>query len=45
MFLWSLNYWPAAGQYSEMAKYSLVRWNWSPRPAYLAVKEMEKTGN
>jgi hypothetical protein len=45
MFLWSLNYWPAAGRYSEMAKYSLVRWNWSPRPAYLAVKEMAKAGN
>jgi hypothetical protein len=42
MFLWSLNYWPAAGKHSEMAKYSIVRWNWAPRPAYEAVKAMEK---
>jgi hypothetical protein len=45
MLLWSLNYWPVTGKHSEMAKYSILRWDWTPRPAYLAVKEMEKTGN
>jgi hypothetical protein len=42
MFLWNLNYWSAAGPESEMAKYSLLRADWSPRPAYLAVRDTAK---
>ena len=45
MFLWSLNYWPAAGGHSEMAKYGIVRRDCTLRPAYLAVKEMMKAGD
>ena len=40
MVLWNLNYWSAAGPESEMAKYSIVRGDWSPRPAYAALKGM-----
>jgi hypothetical protein len=42
MTLWNLNFWPAAGTYSEMSKYSIVRYDWSPRPAYSALKHMPK---
>ena len=42
MFLWNLNFWPAAGAYNEMAKYGIVRGDWSPRPAYLALKSALK---
>jgi len=42
MVLWNLNYWTAAGPESEMAKYSIVRGDWSPRPAYAALKGMAK---
>jgi len=42
MFLWNLNFWPTVGPESEMAKYSIVRGDWSPRPAYVALKEMAK---
>jgi uncharacterized repeat protein (TIGR01451 family) len=42
MLLWNLNYWAAAGPYSEMAKYSLLRADWSPRQAYVAVRDMPK---
>jgi hypothetical protein len=42
MFLWNLNSWPVAGPYNEMAKYSIVREDWSPRPAYVALKQMPK---
>jgi polysaccharide biosynthesis protein PslG len=42
MFLWNLNFWPAAGPYNETAKYSIVRGDWSPRPAYAALKQMPK---
>jgi uncharacterized protein YraI len=42
MFLWNLNFWPAAGAQNEMAKYGIVRGDWSPRPAYIALKNMPK---
>ncbi len=42
MFLWNLNFWPAVGAENEMAKYSIVRGDWSPRPAYTALKNMPK---
>ena len=42
MVLWNLNYWSAAGPWSEMAKYSIVRGDWSPRPAYSALRDMAK---
>jgi len=42
MFLWNLNFWPAAGAENEMAKYSIVRGDWSPRPAYTALRNMPK---
>jgi len=42
MFLWNLNFWPVAGAENEMAKYSIVRGDWSPRPAYTALKNMPK---
>ncbi|MBL7200050.1 MAG: PKD domain-containing protein [Anaerolineae bacterium] len=42
MTLWNLNFWPVAGTYSEMSKYSIVRYDWSPRPAYSALKHMPK---
>jgi hypothetical protein len=42
MFLWNLNYWSAAGPYSEMSKYSILRGNWTPRPVYEAYRDMEK---
>jgi hypothetical protein len=43
LFLWNLNYWSAAGPYSEMSKYSILRADWSPRPAYIAVRDMDKS--
>ena len=42
MFLWNLNFWPTTGPENEMAKYGIVRGNWSPRPAYTALKNMPK---
>jgi hypothetical protein len=42
MVLWNLNLWPVAGPESEMSKYSIVRGNWSPRPAYVALRDMPK---
>ena len=42
MFLWNLNFWPAAGAENEMAKYGIVRGDWSPRPAFTALKNMPK---
>jgi hypothetical protein len=42
MFLWNLNFWPAAGAQNEMAKYGIVRGDWSPRPAYIALRNMPK---
>jgi LysM repeat protein len=42
MFLWNLNFWPVSGAANEMAKYGIVRGDWSPRPAYVALKNMAK---
>jgi hypothetical protein len=42
MFLWNLNFWPTTGPQNEMAKYGIVRGDWSPRPAYIALKNMPK---
>jgi hypothetical protein len=41
-FLWNLNFWPVVGAENEMAKFSIVRDNWSPRPAYHALKDIPK---
>jgi hypothetical protein len=42
MFLWNLNFWPTTGPENEMAKYGIVRGDWAPRPAYVALKDMSK---
>jgi spore germination protein YaaH len=42
MFLWNLNFWPVAGAENEMAKYGIVRGDWSARPAFTALKNMPK---
>ncbi len=42
MFLWNLNFWPTVGAENEMAKYGIVRGDWSPRPAYIALQNMPK---
>ncbi len=42
MFLWNLNFWPTTGPENEMAKYGILRGDWSPRPAYTALKNMPK---
>jgi hypothetical protein len=40
--LWNLNFWPVVGPENEMAKFSVVRGDWSPRPAYTAIKAMPR---
>jgi len=42
MFLWNLNYWPVSGAHDEKAKFGIVRGDWSPRPAYIALRDMPK---
>ena len=42
MFLWNLNFAPVAGNADEKAAFGLVRSDWSPRPAYEALKNMGK---
>ncbi len=42
MFLWNLNFWSVVGAENEMAKYSIVRGDLSPRPAYIALRDMPK---
>ena len=42
LFLWNLNMWPEAGAENEMAKFGIVRGDWSHRPAYTALKAMPK---
>jgi hypothetical protein len=42
LFLWNLNYWPVAGSEYAWAKYSILRGDGSPRPAYTAMQEMLK---
>jgi hypothetical protein len=39
LFVHNLNAWSASGPENEMAKYSIVRSDWSPRPAYIALKK------
>jgi LysM repeat protein len=42
MFVWNLNFAPVAGPADEKAAFSLVRADWSPRPAYEALRAMAK---
>jgi LysM repeat protein len=42
MFVWNLNFAPVSGPADEKAAFSLVRADWSPRPAYDALKNMGK---
>jgi LysM repeat protein len=42
MFVWNLNFAPVAGPGDEKAAFSLVRSDWSPRPAYQALASMPK---
>jgi hypothetical protein len=42
MFLWNLNYGPAAGKFDEKAGFGIVHPNWSPRPAFHALANMPK---
>jgi hypothetical protein len=42
MFLWNLNFAPVAGKHDEKAAFGIVRHNWSPRPAFAALRDMPK---
>jgi hypothetical protein len=42
MFVWNLNFAPVAGPGNEKAAFGLVRGDWSPRPAYEALRNMGK---
>ena len=42
LFLWNLNFWPLVGAENEMSKFGIVRGDWSPRPAYTALKALPK---
>lgn len=42
MFVWNLNFSPVAGPHDEKAAFGIVRNDWSPRPAYEALKAMGK---
>jgi len=42
MFVWNLNFAPVAGQADEKAAFGIVRADWSPRPAYAALRDMPK---
>jgi hypothetical protein len=42
MFLWNLNFAPAAGNAWEGSAFGIVRGDWSTRPAYDALKNMAK---
>jgi len=42
MFLWNLNFGPVSGAADEKAAYSIIRPDWSPRPAYTALANMPK---
>ncbi len=42
MFLWNLNYGPAAGKFDEKAGFGIVYPDWSPRPAFYALANMLK---
>jgi hypothetical protein len=40
--LWNLNMWPIVGPENEMSKFSILRGDWSPRPAYVAIRALSK---
>jgi hypothetical protein len=42
MFVWNLNFAPIAGPADEKSAFCLVRPDWSPRPAYEALRNMPK---
>jgi hypothetical protein len=42
MFVWNLNFGPVTGPRDEKAAFGLVRPDWSPRPAYFALRDMPK---
>ena len=42
MFVWNLNFAPVAGPQDEKSAFSIVKNDWSPRPAYHALKAMGK---
>jgi len=42
LILWNLNMWPIVGAENEMAKFSILRGDWYPRPAYTALKALPK---
>ncbi len=42
MFVWNLNFAPVAGPHDEKAAFGIVKNDWSPRPAYHALKSMPK---
>ena len=42
MFLWNRNFGPALGAEDPATKYGIVYEDWSPRPAYTALKEMAR---
>ena len=41
-FLWNLNFAPVAGKQDEKAAFGIVRDDWSPRPAFAALRDMPK---
>jgi hypothetical protein len=42
LVLWNLNMWPIVGPENEMSKFSILRGDWSPRPAYVAIRALSK---
>jgi hypothetical protein len=42
MFLWNLNFAPAAGKHDEKAAFGIVRDDWTQRPAVAAIREMDR---
>ncbi len=42
MFLWNLNFGPVSGAQDEKAAFGIVRPDWSPRPAFAALRDMPK---
>jgi hypothetical protein len=42
MFMWNLNFAPVSGKHDEKAAFGIVRSDWSPRPAFAALRDMAK---
>ena len=42
VFVWNLNFGPASGAHDEKAGFGVLRPDWSPRPAYHALRDMPK---